>query len=202
MPRLTNILLSILTVLFFVSCQKEISDVQAPANQNNLLGDYKFISMDVNTRVTQELTLGGDVEKTVTVSNYTTNDNSGTITFDATSFISKDLAYSFATVAKIYLYTNGALVDSLELPFQSSLPPFSSSSPYKMVGADSIYFSGGTLVTGGATQQVGPNGARLRFEGTKLFLTSRYNNNTTTSTQGITVLSTQQATTVITLQKL
>ncbi len=117
MPRLTNILLSILTVLFFVSCQKEISDVQAPANQNNLLGNYKFISMEANTRATQELTLGGDVEKTITVSHYITNDNTGTVTFDATSFISKDLAYSIDAVAKGYIYTNGTLVDSVELPF-------------------------------------------------------------------------------------
>jgi uncharacterized protein YbbC (DUF1343 family) len=196
------VLFSLLSILF-ISCQKEIDGVESPSTQNKLQGEYKLISIEANTIATQELTLGSEVEKLVVISHYITKENKGTIKFDATTLSSINMSYSIDTVAKGYLYASGILIDSLEIPVQFALPPSNTSSPYKMVGADSIYFSGGAAVIGNEPSQQGiPGGAKLKFDGDKLYMISRYNNTTTTIEQGVKVVSTQQGTFTTKLQKL
>ncbi len=98
---------------------------------------------------------------------------------------------------------NGNLIDSFELPVQFVLPPSNTSSPYKKVGVDSIYFTGGAAIIGNErSQQDIPGGAKLKFDGDKLYMISRYYNKTTTIEQGIKVVSTQQGTFTTKLQKL
>jgi hypothetical protein len=196
------VLLSFFPILF-ISCQKEIDGVETPSAQNKLEGEYKLLSIEATTNATQELTLGSEVEKLVVISHYITKENKGTIKFDATNLSSINMSYSIDTVATGYLYASGNLIDSFELPVQFVLPPSNTSSPYKKVGVDSIYFTGGTALIGNEPSQQGiPGGAKLKFDGDKLYMISRYYNTTTTIEQGVKVVSTQQGTFTTKLQKL
>lgn len=196
------VLLSFFSILF-ISCQKEIDGLQTPTAENKLEGEYKLLLIEATTSSAQELTLGTEFEKIVVLSHYITKENKGTIKFDATTLSSMNISYTVDTIATGYLYSNGDLIDSLELPVQFELPPSNTSTPYKMVGADSIYFSGGTAVIGSdPSQQSLPGGAKLKFEGNKLYMISKIYNTTTTMEQGVKVVVTQQGTFTTTLQKL
>jgi hypothetical protein len=212
MHRLTASVLVLFTSIAFISCSKEVSfepsssgSGNAPGSGSNgtLLGNYKFISMEVSTKAIEEISVGVS-QKTITTSHYTTANNSGTMNFDGSKATANNLSYSVDTVAKAEIYINGALQDSLEMPFQFTLPPSSSTAPYKMVGSDSIYFSQGSFFVDGSSStstQTTPSGAKLTFVGDKVLMTTKINDVTTTTIQGVSVKETRIATTVVTLQK-
>lgn len=58
----------------------------------------------------QQITSGTDVEKAVPVSHYVSEQNTGTIIFDATTMSSKDLSYTSNSTATGYFYSNGVLI--------------------------------------------------------------------------------------------
>jgi hypothetical protein len=73
-----------------------------------------------------------------------------------------------------------------------------------MVGSDSIYFSQGSFFVDGSSStstQTTPSGAKLTFVGDKVLMTTKINDVTTTTIQGVSVKETRIATTVVTLQK-
>jgi hypothetical protein len=199
MIKPTNFLFTIGICTLLVSCQKENS---TSSSQANFLGNYKFISMQANTTTTAQATDGTDVEKTINLTNYITKENSGTIKFDETTATSTNLSYTIDTIMKTYYYINGSLEDSIEVPFQFTVPPSSSTAPYKLVGTDSIYFSSGSMFMNGSTQQTTPSGAKLRIDGDKLYMTMNVNQTSTQTQQGVVVESKAQASATITLQKM
>jgi hypothetical protein len=205
MKKHTITVLALLMSLFFVGCQKETSQELSSATSRGLLGNYKFISMEAQAITSMQTTAGADVEKSVSKAQYITKNNTGTIKFDVTTISSSDMSYAVDTTVTGYFYTNGILQDSATMPFAVSMPPFSSTAPYKLVGADSIYFSSGSLFMEASTSMSSatkPSGSKLRFDGNKLFITSSYNEAGTREVQGMQVYSTIQALTIVTLEKL
>jgi hypothetical protein len=106
-------------------------------------------------------------------------------------------------MAKTYIYTNGALEDSLELPFGTTIPPTSSTASYKKIGSDSIYVESGafTNVGTGGTTQASSGGYKLAWDGDKMTMTAAVVISKIDVSSGVSQKITQRATQIITLQK-
>src|SRR5678816_1655904 len=68
----------ILVSAFLVSCEKD--NVENPTAVA-LAGSYKFVSLEMNGVSTTSASDGSDVESAVTVTNYRTKNNAGTVVF-------------------------------------------------------------------------------------------------------------------------
>lgn len=135
----------------------------------SLQGRWKFINMTSRTESIVEISDGFDVLKTITISDYTTTKNSGTLEVDASKMISTDLSYEVNTIATGYIYDNSVLIDSLKVPFIYAVPPASSTSAYTRVSADSISFASGPFVNVGVA--TAPSGMKVQVQADKLLLT-------------------------------
>jgi uncharacterized membrane protein len=188
---------AIIITLFLLSCNKD-SDTPTTID---IKGNWTFISMDANTTAIVESSQGAQTQKTITYSSYTTQNNTGTITTDASTMKANHLSYSVNTTAKSYVYQNNVLTDSLETPFGFAAPPSSSGVPYKYVSSDSIYFEGGTLFMNGVTQNITPGGAKLKLNGDTLYMTQYVHEAIDHSVSGVTVKSDNSSTSVIKLKR-
>jgi hypothetical protein len=133
-------------------------------------------------------------DKTITQSNYTTGNNTGTVTLDASTMTTSNLSYSVSTVAKAYTYQNNVLTDSLEAPFNFTAPPSSSNISYRFVGGDSIYFDHGSVFMNGVTQASTLGGAKIKMEGAILYLTQLVHQIVSQNVSGVTIKTDESAT--------
>ena len=184
-----------------VSCQKEQSGSSGSSSGGDIKGSYTFVSLQAKTRSTNESVSGSDISKTITTSEYTSQNNTGTITIDAGSFRSENIGYSVNTLTRSTYYENGVLIDTFSIPVQFTLPGSSGAVTYKQITADSIYLQSGFISMGGTTQIPQPSGAKIKIENGKLILTSNVSQTTTQTAQGERVTVISEGTSVITLQK-
>lgn len=186
-----NVRILLLMAVLFASCTKEESlEIIDNPGSGQLQGNYIFLSMQAHTNSTIEMRDGIDVVKTVTISDYITKDNVGTVVIDAGKFTSTAMGYSIDTTVKGYYYMNGVLDEELDMPFSFSVPPLNSVAPYKLLGADSLIFTGGIISTPGSTGggAASPESrAKYAFSGDTLLLYQGHYSKTTTSQQGITM---------------
>ncbi len=193
--------------VLFASCTKEesleIIDNSGAGNVDKLKGTYVFVNMQAHTEGTVEATDGTDTEKMVSISNYITKDNVGTVVIDAGKFTAINMGYSVDTTVKGYFYVNGVLDDTFESDFQFSTPPLSSVAPYRLVGTDSLYFTGGIInaPSGGGGVATPESKARFAFSGDTLILYQGYNNKTITTQTGVKITQTDVATIITRLKK-
>ena len=199
-------LVPVLALVFLISCQKEVSSDQIASGggstSQSIIGNYKFISMTASTYSAVDVALPGNEEKDITISNYITKDNTGTIAITASTFASNNVGYSIDTIANVYTYINGSLFDSTQMPFQFAVPPGSSTASYKTVGSDSLYFTSGSAVSGGTTQQTQASGGRWKWNGNLLYMTFRTSQTSSQTVQGTQAVTTDTAYVVYTLQKM
>lgn len=217
MKKCYHWLFIIAIVLGSASCQKEINgdDMSNPGGgpapgdtipngTNTEVGNWKFISVSGTVSQTAEFTQAGSAIKGVTNSSFTSQDNAGTITFDSVTMTANGVTLTVNTSAKTYVYINGVLYDSLETPFNQTVPPQTASSDYKKIGTDSLYFQNGgflDVLTGGLLPSA-PSGCKIKFEGDSMKMTIVYDTVTTQDYQGIPAKVTMHAVLVATLQKL
>lgn len=187
------------------SCQKEISiDNSATVGPaNDLMGNWSYLSIRVKAVTSSEMENGGDSYLVVTNSDYTSTNNKGTCFIDGTEFRVNNVSYDVDTQVQTEQYINGVSVTKLELPFSFTLPPSSSVSKYRKVGADSLYFyEGGFMQIDGNTTVTEPSGGRYRLEGNKLYLDGVINRTEVETIQGVTETKKTQANVTYTLQRL
>lgn len=208
MRKASLLLLACTAVMVFVSCQKEGSVDNSNGGGGDgtgkEVGTWKFISLHANTNVTVELSDGVDNVKTVSLSEYTSTNNSGTIKFDGSKAVATGLAYTVDFIVKGYIYENGSLVDEVEQPLNMTIPAYTSTANYTRIGTDSLSFPAGGLITfdsGGGSTPTDAAGYKLRFEGDKMYMTTNVNRSETITDQGITQKTIQKATAEVTLQK-
>jgi hypothetical protein len=212
MRKLTPYVIIGCVLLILVSCSKEKSidtTENAPGTGTGSAvgktekGAWTFISMRGITSETIEFTQFGDAMKFVTTSDYTTTNNAGTVKFDGSTMTGTGLTYSVDGMAKTYIYTNGALDDSLELPFGATIPPTNSTASYKKIGSDSIYVQSGafTTVGTGGTTQANSGGYKLAWDGDKMTMTASVVISKIDLSTGTSQKITQRATQIVTLQK-
>lgn len=153
-------------VVMLASCKKDKT-----STATGIEGTYKFKSFSAQTQSSIAGNLG---DKIVTISNYTTTSNGGTLTFANNTMTATGLTYSVNTQAEFYEYYNNTLLDSASYPFNFALPPSNSTGQYQLVGADSIYFpNGGITITsdGSTTYQGQASGGRYSISGKVLTIT-------------------------------
>jgi hypothetical protein len=214
MNRNFTLLLAAFFALFIISCQKEIqSESGIPAGNagstpgtpngstgsaSDLLGTWKFVSLQVKSKTTNLTNAGGAVMKAQSEAEYTTTNNGGTITFDATTMSTKNLTYTVNATVLTTMYENGVLLNSLSLPLQSILPPSNSTGQYTRISADSLYFPSGAIFSGGVNGASEPSGAKISFVQKKLLLTQSIVQSLPSQGQGT---STVEAKMIATLEK-
>jgi hypothetical protein len=184
--------------VFFVSCKKESSK---PISSAEIQGTWSFQSMDVQTSSTQEYTESGTSYKTVTTSDYTTQNNSGTVTFDASSMTANAVSYSASFTAHAIIYTNGTQLSSTDIPFSVPAITSNSSATYELIGADSIHFLSQDNPFAGAVSGAQSSGAKLSLQDNILYMTQNINQVQTQDIGGISMNITNVAKAVIKLQK-
>jgi len=184
--------------VFFVSCTKESSQ---PVTSGNIQGTWSFQSMDITSTSTQEYTESGITSKTVTTSDYTTGDNTGTIVIDGSTMTSSNLSYSVNTIAHASIFSNGVLLTTQDIPFNFTAPASSGNATYTMVGADSIHFDGGSIFMSDMITDITPSGAKLSMEGDVLSMTQYVNQTVTKLIYGLPVTVTTDAKAVVKLKK-
>lgn len=199
MLKTFNVLRIILLSFAIVSCQKDIN--QPTSSAADITGTWTLVSFDVNITAVQQVTEGADEIKTVSVNNYITKTNSGTITFDATKITANNLSYSVDAVAKSSVYENGALIDTFSAPFQFKYPAYNGVTAYKTITADSLYFESGTLFMSGVTQNTQPGGIKFKLENDKLYLTQSVLQSTRETDQGAAIISTVDGKMIMTLKR-
>src|ERR1044072_6919069 len=125
-------------VVYTTSCQKDKSDedgvtppppvVGAPLPTdstpagNTEVGNWKFISLSGKLGQTAEFSQLGGAAKVVSAGTFTSQNNSGTVTFDTSKITASQITMSINPTAKTYIYLNGVLVDSINTPLNEILP--------------------------------------------------------------------------------
>ncbi|MEI6948999.1 hypothetical protein V9K67_17570 [Paraflavisolibacter sp. H34] len=199
MPKLTNALLALCSCAVFVSCQKETEEGPAPAP---FFGKYKVISITGTSVATVWMKEGGVTDSTVTRTNFTSAQHTGTMTLDATKVTSDKLGYLYNCDMEGKSYMNGQLFNTMEFELPIDVPTSSGSVPYKVVGNDSVYFDKGSMIMLDTELETAPVGAKLKLEGNRLSMTMKSNMATSELEQGVRVNYKTEATATITLEKL
>ena len=185
--------LTLATLITLVSCQKQIELEDAPAtggNNNSLEGEYTLVDIRVQATSTSTFNEGGVQTKSITITDYTTKNNQGNFTVNASQFITTNMSYSVDTTVKAYFYLDGIFLDSVEAPFAVDIPATNSTSSYTKVGTDSLTFQSG-FVTGpsgtGIPMDPGSSGAKYSWSGDILLLSSNFAITKSQELSGVTV---------------
>ncbi len=193
--------------LALFSCTKEKSaepdGTGGGGSGAKLEGTYDFIGAEIRTEGIQSATVGGESIKSVTRSHYFTRDNTGTYVFEAGKMSSYNVSYSIDTVIYNWMYVNNVLDSQDEVPFKFSISPVQGSSPYKVVGTDSLYVSNGVmdLPDGGASVPTEAMGSKFSWSGDTLVLRFAFSLAKTDVQGGIPVTMQQAAATITKLKK-
>jgi hypothetical protein len=182
----------LVATLIFTSCQKGLnyslsSPQDTTSNNNNgrdtgnaITGTWNFLSMHVSMRTTARFHLDSAEDKTISKSNYTTQNNTGTLVIDDSVITVSNLSYTVNSTVRGYIYKNNVLTDSSKMPFSFSLPAVNTSGKYKLIGSDSIYFPEGSIMTiSGTSSTAQPSGAKLKIIGDTLKITQTVRKDTT-----------------------
>jgi len=160
------------SVVVILSCHKSNSGGAG----GPLPGTYQFSHIVWQRQSTNETSSAGTDEKQVSITNYTTTQNTGTFVFTRDSISLKGVSYAANSTVKVYDYENGALSDSFATPFTISSPVINETAKYNIIGTDSIHFEGGTLVSaGGSSGTTTPSGGHFSIRGDSLFIVSNVN---------------------------
>jgi hypothetical protein len=215
--RTWRLLLIIAINIYITSCQKEVSGEgnpppaggplpadTVPSGTNTEVGTWKFVSLSGKLAQNAEFSQAGQAVKAVSSSNFTSQNNGGTVTFDNQKMTANGITMSVNTTAKTYVYVGALLLDSMQTPLNQSFPPQNATSSYSRVGADSLHFQDGgflNALTGGLLPAI-PTGCKLKFESSNIMkMTTIYDTVTTQDFQGIPARVTLRAELVATLQK-
>ena len=200
MANKITVLSAILVVLIIGACKK--SNSGSSSSTNPLTGgtwNFVDLSSNANLTATESGLISG---KIVDITDFTTIDNSGTITFTADSMSGSGIGYTIDTTYTTYTYV-GSTSDTVTTPYTTTIAPTSSSTSYQLIGSDSIYFGSGTpfSVSLYAGDTIKIEGAHFSISGNTLTLTSIINQAGNVTYNSITAPSVTQINSTITLSK-
>lgn len=189
-----------------VSCSSKDEDNDQITN--GLEGEYTFVDLKAETYAKVISTYAGtsELDSSVTTSAYKSTKTSGTVSINATNFVSNKVAYSISGTMKSKFYPGGKEDSDLdiELPLNMDLPEANGNSVYKLIGTDSIYLSSGSLsspILDGGSTPTQPNGAKYKWSGDTLVMTSYLDVTSQATADGQTDRKIQRATVVTRLKK-
>jgi hypothetical protein len=161
-------LFSFTALLILGACKKDTSS----SNGNPIAGNWKFISVSAVTQAIVQTSDGVSAYKTITNSAYTSTNNSGTVTIASNTMSANGIAYSITDTAYASDYQDNVLIDTFSQVFTLNFPASNSVSNYRLINADSVYFTGQGIFTGPGATGSTPTGARLHINGNVLTMTS------------------------------
>ena len=175
-----NQLLYLLAALAILgSCKKD----DTKTNATGIDGTYTFNGMHSTTNST---IVSNDGEKTVSLADWTSANNQGTIVFKNGHATNTNFSYSVNSLAKGYYYEDNILVDSMSSPFVITIPTTNSASTYQLIGTDSIYFPKGGFVTiGSNTTSSNAGGGHYKLSGNQLTINISGTQDSTFSDSGV-----------------
>jgi hypothetical protein len=194
-------LLPLLLLVTAVSCKKSNSSTAGTGNTLN--GSWNLIEIVAHTRSAVDQVYGGDDYEDVTVSDYTTTKNGGTITFASAVAATTGITYEASSIALDSSYLDGQLVGIVNAPFDVTIPATSGSSKYQQIGSDSLYFSAGSVFsmgTSGGTQTT-PTGSTFTIHGDTLAITTRIHQVASQNIGGVPASQTDDALEIAYLKK-
>lgn len=183
----SSISLGFFVLVALISCKKE--DTALIDNATRIQGNWKFIRMEVYSQSTISTTEEGNLQKSVTTSNYTTKENTGTVSIDSAKFNFTEISYTIDTVVQAEFYTNNVLVFATEVPFGLVQPSYNASINYNIAGRDSVYFQNGFIKTpdaSGITLPSVASGSKIAWSGDTLVLNTPFNRKNTQKINGAT----------------
>jgi hypothetical protein len=162
-------LLPLLLLLAAVSCKKSNN-----STGNTLTGTWNLIDIVAHTSSAVDQVFGGDTYEDVTISDYTTTNNGGTIAFTGSVANTSGITYEANFIALDSSYLDGQFVGTSSLPYDVTIPATSGSSKYQLIGSDSLYFPAGGVFTMGTSSgtQTTPEGSRFTIHGDTLVITT------------------------------
>jgi uncharacterized protein YdeI (BOF family) len=174
-------LLLLTLVIALSACQKEVDSVTSNNSNgtgggtnstSNIEGDYDFVGMSAHTESAITVSAQGSEVKAVTVSDYVTKDNTGTVKITANQLISTNLGYTVDTTVNVKTYLDNVLFDDSDVPYTGSAPASSDTSPYVRNSSDSITVTGfvGIPSDPSGTIPTGPAGLKLAWSGDTLLM--------------------------------
>jgi hypothetical protein len=200
MVKNITVLSAVLVILTMGACKK--SNSNSGSSTNPLTGGtWNFVDLSSNAKLTA--TESGFVSgEIIDMTDFTTIDNSGTITFTADSMSGSGIGYTIDTTYTTYTYA-GSTNDTVTTPYTTTVAPTSSSTSYQLIGSDSIYFGSGTpfYVSLYAGDTVKIEGVHFSISGSTLTLTSTINQAGNVTYEGVTAPSVTQITSKIVLSK-
>lgn len=143
------------------------SNPDTGTGNNKIEGTWNFVG--VNVISTSTSAMGAD--KVIMYNNYTTTDNKGVCVIDGANFSITGLSYKIDAMIRTVMWMDGELVTDMDIPFQMTMDPYSAKNPYKLIGADSIYFSKGVMEIpsyGGGVMEVQAAGGKIAWSGDTL----------------------------------
>ena len=194
-------LLPAIILFVAVSCSKEKSiDTGSGGNggsQANLQGTWKFVSLIGTLNETAAYNLGSDDIKIETFFTLSSKNPVGVYKITATNFNGEGIGYDFTGITNIKSYQNGVLQSDNTIPFNENVPATNTSSKYKLIGTDSIYFETGA--PGDPNGDAG--GCRYKLEGKKLSLFQKSDTTIVSDQGGIMIRETQKLNFTLLLEK-
>lgn len=133
----------------FQSCKKEAEEAVDNSTASALFGDWKFIRIKALVKSEATMAYGGVNYRMITTTDYASTTGGGIMRFDNQNAKTIDCYYNISGTSGMVMYENGVKNDdyTIQVPFAYNLPKASTESAYKAVGADSLYFPAGGLVT-------------------------------------------------------
>jgi len=197
----STLLLAALTSTL-VSCSKDDENNTA----TSLEGEYAMISLKADTYASSVSKMPGsdEVDSSIVTSSYESTKTEGTVTIDPKNFVSKKLGYTVSGRATGLIYVDGELMGESNQPFDFTIPASDGSSPYKLVGTDSIYFSGGFISSPVYGQEPVPSmasGVKYKWAGDTLILTTAVRVKDTDTQDGVTAVTDTRINSVIRMKK-
>src|SRR5579871_6836765 len=147
-------------VIIITSCKKSNS---SSSQGNTINGNWYFVSFSANTQSTTEYSSGGTDYKNVSISDYTSSNNGGTVSFASNTMTGTNITYYISATVFATDYENGVEVQMQSAPYSYYFPPTNTSSSYTVIGSDSVSFPSGSFTSGPG--QSGGIGAKIAFSG-------------------------------------
>lgn len=179
-----------------VACQKEVDYAGSNGGSGNgpdIKGEWTFTGAHANTYAAITITEGTETLKSITTSDYDTQENTGSLTITDNQFIFTGIGNKVSDIANSVTYYNGVLFDESEMPFEAVTPPTDNTSPYVRNTKDSVTLttSVGMLPdpSGGLTAAPpGPLGVKISISGDVLTLIIKTSSSSSITQAGIPAL--------------
>lgn len=181
-----------------ISCQKEVDFQDLPPNQpggngggsntTNIIGNWNFVGSNAKTYAALSFSESGQDIKSITISDYDTENNVGTLIVSDNQFIFKGIGHIVDDEANSRTYINGILINDVTEPFNATYPPSDETRDYVRNNNDSITFTNMMAnlpdPSGGVTSvPTGPMGGKIGWVNDTLTVKVNYGA-TQTITQG------------------